>query len=392
MARAPDQRAIEAKELYDKGLKLIEIAKELDVPVGTVRSWKNRQCWDNATLQKKKRNVAKKRGGQPGNKNAKGHGGTGPPGNKNAVKTGEFETLFFDTLNPEELQLAETIGLDKEQLLLQEIQLLTVREYRMLHRIEALKNAETQQNEDEKSPPGMTVVKYTDGLEKGDCTELKEYAGILGQIQQIEDALTRVQAKKQKAIEAIHKFGYDDAKLELATMINSNRYVSCDYGTQNATVFLLWNKGTDGVWYCTREYYYSGRDKGRQKTDAEYAKDLESWLDGTEIKAVIVDPAAASFIAELRKRGFRVIKAKNDVEDGIRLVSTKLNLIKIIFSNVCQNTIKEFASYIWDAKAAERGEDKPIKQYDHAMDAVRYFVYTIFGDKPRLNRNLKGGL
>lgn len=139
-------------------------------------------------------------------------------------------------------------------------------------------------------------------------------------------------------------------------LINSNRYVSCDYGTQNATVFLLWNKGTDGVWYCTREYYYSGRDKGRQKTDAEYAKDLESWLDGTEIKAVIVDPTAASFIAELRKRGFRVIKAKNDVEDGIRLVSTKLNLIKIIFSNVCQNTIKEFASYIWDAKAAERGK------------------------------------
>lgn len=166
-----------------------------------------------------------------------------------------------------------------------------------------------------------------------------------------------------------------------------------DYkGTLKNTAFLLWNKGTDGVWYCTREYYYSGRDKGRQKTDAEYAKDLESWLDGTEIKAVIVDPAAASFIAELRKRGFRVIKAKNDVEDGIRLVSTKLNLIKIIFSNVCQNTIKEFASYIWDAKAAERGEDKPIKQYDHAMDAVRYFVYTIFGDKPRLNRNLKGGL
>ena len=189
MARAPDQRAIEAKELY-------------------------------ATLQKKKRNVAKKRGGQPGNKNAKGHGGTGPPGNKNAVKTGEFETLFFDTLNPEELQLTETIGLDKEQLLLQEIQLLTVREYRMLHRIEALKNTEEPewQNEDGKPPPGMTVVKYTDGLEKGDCTELKEYAGILGQIQQIEDALTRVQAKKQKAIEAIHKFGYDDAKLELATM------------------------------------------------------------------------------------------------------------------------------------------------------------------------------
>ncbi len=176
------------------------------------------------------------------------------------------------------------------------------------------------------------------------------------------------------------------------SLLDGNRYVSCDYGTQNATVFLLWNQGTDGIWYCTREYYYSGREEGQQKTDAEYADDLESWLSGTDINAVIVDPAAASFIAELKKRGYRVIKAKNDVADGIRLVATKLNLLKIIFSNVCQNTIKEFASYIWDAKAAEHGEDKPVKQYDHAMDAVRYFVYTILGERPRLNRKVKGGI
>ena len=175
-------------------------------------------------------------------------------------------------------------------------------------------------------------------------------------------------------------------------LLDGNRYVSCDYGTQNATVFLLWNQGTDGIWYCTREYYYSGREKGQQKTDAEYADDLESWLSGTDINAVIVDPAAASFIAELTKRGYRVIKAKNDVADGIRLVATKLNLLKIVFSNICQNTIKEFASYIWDAKAAEHGEDKPVKQYDHAMDAVRYFVYTILGERPRLNRKVKGGI
>ena len=176
------------------------------------------------------------------------------------------------------------------------------------------------------------------------------------------------------------------------SLLDGNRYVSCDYGTQNATVFLLWNQGTDGIWYCTREYYYSGREEGQQKTDAEYADDLESWLSGTDINAVIVDPAAASFIAELTKRGYRVIKAKNDVADGIRLVATELNLLKIVFSNICQNTIKEFASYIWDAKAAEHGEDKPVKQYDHAMDAVRYFVYTILGERPRLNRKVKGGI
>lgn len=165
-------------------------------------------------------------------------------------------------------------------------------------------------------------------------------------------------------------------------LINGSRYVSCDYGTQNATVFLLWNKGVDGKWYCIREYYYSGRDKGKQKTDAEYADDLKKWLDETKIKAIIVDPSAASFIAELRKRGYKVIKAKNDVLDGIRLVAMLLNLEKIVFSSSCKETIKEFAFYIWDEKVAEKtGEDKPVKQHDHAMDAVRYFCSTILGNR-----------
>lgn len=170
-------------------------------------------------------------------------------------------------------------------------------------------------------------------------------------------------------------------------LIDHNRYVSCDYGTQNATVFLLWNKGIDGIWYCIREYYYSGREKGKQKTDAEYADDLIDWLEGTKIRAVIVDPSAASFIAELRKRGFQVIKAKNEVEDGIRMVGTMLNLEKIKIAESCKNTIKEFASYVWDEKAAERGEDKPVKDHDHAMDALRYFVYTVLGNQKAIIKN-----
>ena len=94
-----------------------------------------------------------------------------------------------------------------------------------------------------------------------------------------------------------------------------------------------------------------------------------------------MDPAATSFSAELRKRGYKVLQAKNDVEDGIRLVSMMLNLDKIAFEGSCVNTRKEFASYIWDEKAAERGEDKPVKQFDHCMDAIRYFVYTILGNQ-----------
>lgn len=164
-------------------------------------------------------------------------------------------------------------------------------------------------------------------------------------------------------------------------LINGNRYVSCDYGTQNATVFLLWNKGIDGKWYCIREYYYSGRSEGKQKTDAEYADDLKKWLDGTKIRAMIVDPSAASFIAELRKRGYKVLKADNDVLDGIRLVGTLLNQEKLVFDASCTETRKEFASYIWDEKAVAGGEDKPVKQWDHCMDAARYMCSTVIGRK-----------
>lgn len=170
-------------------------------------------------------------------------------------------------------------------------------------------------------------------------------------------------------------------------LINGGRYVSIDYGTQNATAMLLWNKGTDKIWYCMREYYYSGRDEGKQKTDSEYADDLKEWLNGVNIRAIIVDPSAASFIAELRKRGYKVLKANNDVEDGIRLVGTMLNQGKIAFSDSCVNTIKEFGSYIWDEKASERGEDKPVKEHDHAMDAVRYFVYTILNNQTARIKN-----
>lgn len=154
-------------------------------------------------------------------------------------------------------------------------------------------------------------------------------------------------------------------------------YISIDYGTQNATVFLLWQKGRDGIWYCTKEYHYSGREQKKQKTDKQYADDLLEFAEGYRVKRVIVDPSAASFIAELRLRGFNIKKAKNDVLDGIRTVGTLLNENKIKFHEECTNTIKEFSAYIWDKKAAERGEDKPSKENDHSMDAVRYFCYTV---------------
>lgn len=154
-------------------------------------------------------------------------------------------------------------------------------------------------------------------------------------------------------------------------------YVSCDYGTQNPTVFGLWGKYRD-KWYKIKEYYYSGRDTSKQKTDEEFYKDLEKFAGNIKINAIIVDPSAASFIATIRKHNrFNVIKAKNDVLEGIRNTATALSNEMIAFNDCCINTFKEFSSYVWDEKATERGEDKPLKENDHCMDEIRYFVNTV---------------
>ena len=150
-------------------------------------------------------------------------------------------------------------------------------------------------------------------------------------------------------------------------------YVSCDYGTQNATVFLLWHKLQDGRWLCEKEYYYSGRQEIRQKTDEQYCDDLIKFLDGIKINGMFVDPSAASFIAALRKRGIVVYHAKNAVLDGIRFTATLLNKGSILFRPGCKNTIQEFSLYSWKPDTTE---DEVIKENDHCMDAMRYFCYT----------------
>ena len=215
MARAPDPRIEKAKAMYLEGMKLVEIASQLNLPEGTVRRWKSTHKWENERSDKNsERSEKRKRGAQPGNKNSSG----GPPGNKKAVTTGEFETLLFDCLEPEERRLAQAVPEDKETLLMQEIQLLTVRERRMLKRIDLLRQSPDDSEEVSGDETGMTVVSHKMGIEKDKDTDLREYQGKLGQIQHIEEALTRVQARKQAAIDALHRYGVDDARLEIEMM------------------------------------------------------------------------------------------------------------------------------------------------------------------------------
>lgn len=150
--------------------------------------------------------------------------------------------------------------------------------------------------------------------------------------------------------------------------------VSMDYGTMNAFAAILWGKIGE-TWYALRDYYYSGRDKGIQKTDEQYANDIDGWLADIEGRLeCIIDPSAASFIALLNKRErFKVHKADNAVLDGIRETANALDNGYIKIVKDCKEWLDEASGYVWDDKTTD---DRPIKENDHLMDAMRYFVKT----------------
>lgn len=170
---------------------------------------------------------------------------------------------------------------------------------------------------------------------------------------------------------------YAEAVEETPGDVPSSYLLSLDYGTQNAFAGLLWAK-FDDVWHVIREYYYSGRDSGVQKTDEDYAEDLDKFIaDVTpdERIATVIDPSAASFIAVLRRRKrYAVRPADNSVADGIRETATAMRNGYVKISPDCTNLIHELQGYAWDEKA---GEDRPVKVDDHACDAMRYAVKTL---------------
>ena len=154
------------------------------------------------------------------------------------------------------------------------------------------------------------------------------------------------------------------------------RFCAIDYGTTNPCVFLdVYDDGK--VFRVRNESYWDSAVSRRQKTDAEYADDLYAFLDGDLDTSVIVDPSAASFKAELRNRGFRVQDARNAVREGIATTATLIGNRQLLAERTrCPNLMKEMHAYVWDEKARLKGEEKPLKQFDHAMDALRYLCQT----------------
>ena len=149
--------------------------------------------------------------------------------------------------------------------------------------------------------------------------------------------------------------------------------ISCDYGTINPASFGLWGL-RDGVWYRVEEFYYDSKRNGRQLTDGEYVERLKKLAGEREIRCVVVDPSAASFMELLRRDGWRVMKAKNDVLTGIRITAELLRKKKLVICKGCRDAIREFALYRWEEDGTG---DRVRKQDDHAMDDIRYFAVTI---------------
>ena len=148
--------------------------------------------------------------------------------------------------------------------------------------------------------------------------------------------------------------------------------VSIDYGTVNPTSMGLWGC-LDGVWYRIDEYYYDARAEGARRTDEEHFRGFQQLLAGKTPEVVVCDPSAASFIELLRSRGYAVTPAKNDVLNGIRATATALRTGRIRIAACCADTVREFSLYRW---ADDGTRDVPVKENDHAMDDIRYFVST----------------
>lgn len=247
MPRAQNEKVVEAEKLFNDGMAMVDIAKKLGISAGTVRSWKNRNGWGGET-KSKKRNVAKKgdkknatlqkrkRGGQPGNQNSKGvskgKGNPNPNPPPDATKHGAYRAVFLDALDEDEQDLLEAIPQDEESLLIEQIQLFSIRERRILKAINKYRNQNgdvtladatrfeekrafvDKQEEDEYNRRQKEKVKNKERLPGKAYSMTTHTTNKDLIIARLEQELTSVQSKKTKAIETLMKLHLEKQKLE----------------------------------------------------------------------------------------------------------------------------------------------------------------------------------
>lgn len=157
-----------------------------------------------------------------------------------------------------------------------------------------------------------------------------------------------------------------------------DRYLAIDYGTVNAFVALEVYLYNDKL-YVTDEYRWDSAVEGQQKTDNEYEADILKMVSHPDlVNSIIVDPSASSFVVQLRRRGFNVRLARNEVLEGIRETAAAFTQGRIVINkDTCAGLVKELQGYRWDPRGTLSGSEHPLKEADHGPDALRYAVATL---------------
>ncbi len=153
-----------------------------------------------------------------------------------------------------------------------------------------------------------------------------------------------------------------------------------DYGVVNPFCCLLLgvntgvkHQGGKQIW-VEKEYYWDPKKTDRQKTNSEFADDIQEFLGDYYIKNLYLDPSAEPFHVEMRRRGIHVTHANNEVFDGIQIMTDQMKKGNLKVLSCCTNLIREIERYSWDPKESLKGYDEPIKKDDHAVDALRYAI------------------
>lgn len=173
----------------------------------------------------------------------------------------------------------------------------------------------------------------------------------------------------------------EDNVIEQTEITQGDYYCAIDYGTVNAFVILLIKDNLNDKIEVVDEFYWSGADTNLyQKSEVEYVEDFKEFVKDKNIVSVTIDPSANSFANALKKEGFYVKDADNSVLSGINKVQNLFHQKKLKINSKCIKTIEELKGYVWDSRAMARGEEKPIKEKDHCLDALRYYIKTNVSD------------
>lgn len=159
--------------------------------------------------------------------------------------------------------------------------------------------------------------------------------------------------------------------------------IGVDYGQMNATTYEAW--GLDVAkkkFRGLKEYYYSGRDEGKQKSPSEYASDFKKYFEelqkeyGIATAIVYIDPSAKGLAEEIKRKcpAVKIVDAQNDVALGISRTQKIMTYGVLEVSPTQENFTREAGTYEYDAKSIEQGKEVPVKVNDHCMDAMRYAV------------------